>query len=228
MKNNFRVRFLCAVALIIIACVSLPFFNGAPFKIFYAFFSAIAIIELLSFFVKKISGLTVFLTLIELCLIIASNLFIYRATQFQIILLIFGVCGYDVFAYLFGRMFGGKIFVKSRPFPHISKNKTWEGTFMGLITSVALVMILLLVTNHTNYIFLACGAIALVGDLAESALKRTFGIKDSNEIIIKSKPFGFLELLVGGSEGHGGYLDRLDSVAFTTTVLLIVSLFTLL
>ena len=68
-------------------------------------------------------------------------------------------------------------------------------------------------------------AAALTGDLFESYLKRQFKVKDSNEILIKNPVFAKLELLVGGSEGHGGFLDRIDSTAFTSAMLLVISLF---
>ena len=72
--------------------------------------------------------------------------------------------------------------------------------------------------------YLLCGPLALTGDLIESFLKRKFEVKDSNEIIIKNKFFKFVEMLVGGSEGHGGFLDRVDSTVFTGSVLLIILL----
>ena len=132
--------------------------------------------------------------------------------------------GYDIFAYLFGKMLGGKIFKKSRPFPYVSKNKTWEGTILGISTSL-LIVTLLMLSRHafsTDWIFLFCGPLALIGDLFESLLKRKFGVKDSNEILIKKPFFEKLEAVVGGSEGHGGFLDRIDSTAFACTVLLII------
>ena len=131
MDKNFKVRLLCALALILIACISIPFFNSLPFKIFYACFAAMSIVELFSFFKKKFKPLPTFLALIQLTLLIASPIFIFKCDTIMILLIIFGVCGYDVFAYLGGRVLGGKIFKKSRPFPHVSKNKTWEGTFIN-------------------------------------------------------------------------------------------------
>ena len=74
-------------------------------------------------------------------------------------------------------------------------------------------------------IFYLAAPLALIGDLFESLLKRVFGIKDSNENVIKNTVFQKLELLVGGSEGHGGYLDRIDSMAFTATILLLIGVF---
>ena len=140
--------------------------------------------------------------------------------------IILGVPGYDIFAYLFGKWFGGKVFGNSRPFPHISKNKTWEGTILGLVMAVGLVTIKVVAGGNieTDWIYLLCGPLALCGDLFESYLKRTFKVKDSNEILIRNKFFAMLETCVGGSEGHGGFLDRIDSTAFACSILLILSL----
>ena len=123
-------------------------------------------------------------------------------------------------------MLGGRIFKKSRPFPKISKNKTWEGTILGLVFAVGLVVIKMAISGDfaTEWMYLLCGPLALCGDLFESYLKRQFGVKDSNEILIRNKTFSKVELLVGGSEGHGGFLDRIDSMTLTCSVLLILSL----
>lgn len=225
MDKNFRIRLLVAITLIVIACVSIPFFNSLPFKIFYAFFAAMSLLELLSFFYKKFKPLPTILALIQFALLVISPIFIFKCDTFMLVLIIFGVCGYDVFAYLGGRAIGGKIFKKSRPFPHISKNKTWEGTFIGLAVALLLVMILLLANHSSLYIFLLCPPLALIGDLLESFTKRRFDIKDSSEIVIKNKIFDKLEILVGGRGGHGGFLDRIDSTSFTCTVLLILAIF---
>ena len=64
-----------------------------------------------------------------------------------------------------------------------------------------------------------------MGDLYESFLKRQFKVKDSNEIVIKNPVFSKLEMLIGGSEGHGGFLDRIDSTAFASAILLVISTF---
>ena len=162
------------------------------------------------------------LILLEIIFLVLSSISITKLNVIEIWYLIFGVCGYDIFAYLFGRTLGGKIFKKSRPFPHISKNKTWEGTILGLIMSVGLVFILMLSLNQTDYIYLLCGPLAVMGDLFESFLNRRFKIKDSNEVLIKNRFFSKLELVVGGSEGHGGFLDRIDSAAFAMTILMII------
>lgn len=224
MHRNFIVRFWCSILLLFIAGIGLLFFHSIPFKIFYCLTSFVASIELFSFFFKKKSFFHFILLALELILLILGTIFIIQSNNTTIILLLIGVCSYDIFAYLFGRGIDGYFFPHSHPFPHISKNKTWEGTIMGLISSFTIINLSLLITHNYNFIFLLAGPFALIGDLSESLLKRYFSIKDSNEIIIKKPGFAFIELLVGGKEGHGGYLDRIDSIAFTATIFLILSI----
>lgn len=224
MTKNFKVRLSVSLLLLAIAAVCLFTFDSIPFKIFFGAFASVAIIELLSFYRRlgTPKPYHILLTLAEIFLLAAATIFVAKLDVIQIILLIFGVCGYDVFAYLFGGWLGGSIFGTHRPFPHISKNKTWEGTIMGLISSFVLSGIIMLITSNADYLLLLCGPLALIGDLFESFLKRRFSVKDSNEIVIKNPLFAKLELLVGGSEGHGGYLDRIDSLAFTATAILLL------
>lgn len=222
MTNNFITRLIASLALLAIAAVTIFTLDGTPFKIFYGIFAVIAGIELLSFLTKRAKIWWISLILIEIALLVFSSIFIAKISILQIILLIFGVCGYDVFAYVFGGLLGGAIFKKSRPFRFVSKNKTWEGTFMGLICSFLLVGSTLIITGATDYIFLLAGPLAVIGDLFESFLKRRYKVKDSSEIVVKNAFFDKFEILVGGRGGHGGYLDRIDSFAFTATILLLL------
>ncbi len=222
MDKNFRVRFIVGALMFIIAVIALYTFDGLPFKIIYGFFSVIAVIELFSFFKKRISASQVILALFELVFLVCGFIFITRTSVDDFWYIILGVPGYDVFAYLFGKLFGGTVFKKSRPFRYVSKNKTWEGTILGLLASILLVAIRLAVlgTFSTHWLYLFCGFFALIGDLFESFLKRHFKVKDSNERLIKNPFFEKLEMLVGGSVGHGGFLDRIDSTSFACTLLL--------
>lgn len=222
MDKNFRVRVLCGVGLFIVALASMYTFDAVPFKILFGLFSVVAGIELLSFFKKASHFKNVILAIFEIMFLVYGSIFIAQSSVIEIWYIILGVCGYDIFAYLCGKALGGKIVKKHRPFPKISKNKTWEGTVFGLAISIGLVAIVTTVLGKFDYIYLLCGPLALVGDLFESYLKRQFKIKDSNEILIKNKFFEKLELIVGGSEGHGGFLDRIDSTVFTCTVMLII------
>lgn len=223
MDKNFRVRVICGLGLFAVALIAMYTFDAVPFKILFGVFAIIAGIELLSFFKKVAHFKNVILAIVEIMFLIYGSMFIAQIGVVEIWYLIFGVCGYDIFAYLCGKMLGGKIIKNHHPFPKISKNKTWEGTILGLAISIILVLILTTALGRADYIYLLCGPLALMGDLFESYLKRQFKVKDSNEIVIKNKFFEKLEILVGGTEGHGGYLDRIDSIAFTATVLLIIT-----
>lgn len=228
MDKNFRVRVIVGLSMFVIALVALYTFNSIPFKILFGLFTFVAVIELLSFFKNKKTAntLNIFLTICEIIFLIGGVIFVAKIDVNHFWYIILGVPGYDIFAYLFGKIFGGKIFKKSRPFPYVSKNKTWEGTILGLTMAVGMVAIKIAITGSlaTNWIYLLCGPLALIGDLFESLLKRKFKVKDSNEIVIKNKFFEKLEILIGGAEGHGGYLDRIDSSAFACTILLLFSI----
>ncbi len=105
----------------------------------------------------------------------------------------------DTGAYFTGRQVGGEKLA-----PDISPSKTWSGAIGGfaLGTLVGLVVWLLVVPQSPWWVGLALSAALSVlgqaGDLAESAIKRRFRVKDSGDII----------------PGHGGLMDRLDSLTF--------------
>ncbi|MBR2640839.1 phosphatidate cytidylyltransferase [Candidatus Saccharibacteria bacterium] len=226
MDKNFKVRVIVGLGIFVVALLALYTFDSIPFKILFGVFAFLSAIELLSFFKRKSTLYNILLTILELAFLILGTIFVARINVDHFWYIILGVPGYDVFAYLSGKLFGGKVFKKSRPFPHISKNKTWEGTILGLLFAISLVIIKMAAAGAfaTDWMYLLCGPLALCGDLFESHLKRAFNVKDSNEILIKNKFFAIIETAVGGSEGHGGFLDRIDSSAFACTVLLIISL----
>ena len=109
----------------------------------------------------------------------------------------------DVFAYLIGMSIG-----KHRFAPNISPKKTIEGSVGGTLASVIITFIALLIYKNitgTDYNLplalgyaLICSLVGQIGDLAFSYIKRSYGIKDFGNIL----------------PGHGGVLDRLDSLIF--------------
>lgn len=225
MDKNFRVRLIVGFGMFAVSLIAMYTFDEIPFKIIFGVFALMSAIELFSFFWRKKSGFLVLLALLEFTFLVCGTIFVVKIDVAHFWYIILGVPGYDIFAYLSGKLLGGKIFKKSRPFPKISKNKTWEGTFLGLFMAISMVAILMAARGafQADFMYLFCGPLALMGDLFESFLKRKFNVKDSNEILIKNPVFLKLEMLVGGSEGHGGFLDRIDSTAFAATVLLIIS-----
>lgn len=224
MDKNFKVRLGVGIGMFVVALLGLYTFDSKPFKVLFALFAVMAMIELLSFFRRKNTLGCMLLAIAEIGFLYFCILFVAQADLSHIWYVILGVPGYDIFAYLFGTLIGGKIVKNSRPFPHISKNKTWEGTILGLIVAEIMVVILMAVRGAfaVDWMYLLCGPLALMGDLYESFLKRRFEIKDSNEILVRHPAFRWLEVFVGGSKGHGGYLDRIDSVALAGAVLFVI------
>lgn len=218
---------MVGIGLFVVALIGLYTFDSIPFKIIYSLFGLMAGVEVVSFLQRKHDFKRFLLAIVEIGFLYCGTLFVLQIDVGHFWYIILGVPGYDIFAYFFGKMLGGKIFGKSRPFPKISKNKTWEGTIFGLVVATLMVSLLMVCrwSFATDWIYLLCGPLALMGDLFESYLKRQFGVKDSGEIIVKNPALRSLEALVGGSKGHGGYLDRIDSTAFTTSMLLVVSCF---
>jgi phosphatidate cytidylyltransferase len=114
----------------------------------------------------------------------------------------------DSAAYFAGRAWG-----KKKLYERVSPGKTWVGAIAGLVTAVVCWLItpnlfyeFTLFSNVTLLIFgLVTGIIGPIGDLAESLIKRDVGVKDSSTLI----------------PGHGGILDRLDSIMFVAPVLLL-------
>lgn len=112
----------------------------------------------------------------------------------------------DTGAYFTGRLVGG-----AKLSPDISPTKTWSGAFGGLATGTLLALLVwVLATSSPWWLGLVFGAglsiFGQLGDLAESAIKRRFRIKDSGDII----------------PGHGGLMDRLDSLSFAALALFII------
>jgi phosphatidate cytidylyltransferase len=100
-----------------------------------------------------------------------------------------------------GAYFAGKQFGRVKLAPAISPGKTWEGVIGGLLLVGLLAVATGLSRNLDITVFLpfclGVAAISVVGDLTVSMFKRTVGVKDSGNLF----------------PGHGGVLDRIDSVA---------------
>ena len=119
------------------------------------------------------------------------------------LLVFLSVWGNDAFAYLIGRKFG-----KHKLAPRISPKKSVEGFVAGLVASGLLWCLITLVPGVTMSLPMAfgfgvvCGIMEVLGDLAESRIKRNVGVKDSGTIM----------------PGHGGLLDRNDSLFLAAIV----------
>jgi len=114
----------------------------------------------------------------------------------------------DIMAYFVGRQIGGR-----RLAPSISPGKTWAGLWGGMAGAACIGALTALMIGPFRLVpaiaLATCLAgVAQLGDLAESALKRQAGVKDSGGLI----------------PGHGGLLDRLDGLLFAAPVLALVAL----
>ena len=120
-----------------------------------------------------------------------------------LLLALFLVWSADTGAYFTGRKFGGKWFGGRKLAPRISPNKSIEGLLGGLLLALVIAMIGAPLAGATvdqlpavALVALASVSFSVVGDLFESLLKRHVNVKDSGNLI----------------PGHGGILDRVDSV----------------
>ena len=125
-----------------------------------------------------------------------------------VILAVFTTFACDTTAFFVGRAWG-----RHHMAPTISPHKTWEGAIGGFVGAVAAALALRsllslgdwsLPLNYVEAIAVGCliGGVAQLGDLLESLLKRRAGVKDSGSLI----------------PGHGGVLDRIDSLVFTGVI----------
>jgi phosphatidate cytidylyltransferase len=126
------------------------------------------------------------------------------------LLIIFSLWINDTMAYIVGS------FIGKTPLSKISPKKTWEGTAGGIVLTVAVICLIAYLTKRISVvdagIMSGIAAIAgTFGDLFESKLKRMAGVKDSGNIM----------------PGHGGFLDRFDSLLFAAVFVWLYSMLAL-
>lgn len=141
-----------------------------------------------------------YMSQIYIALPIALMSVIYRLSPHLLLLLFILVWVNDTFAYLTGCSIG-----KHKMWERISPKKTWEGLAGGILFTIITAALCGFFASHyfaglnalqMSLLGLVVGIAATLGDLVESLLKRTCGVKDSGNLI----------------PGHGGILDRIDSI----------------
>ena len=116
----------------------------------------------------------------------------------------------DTFAYAFGKLLG-----KHKLHRVLSPNKTWEGSFGGILGSVLATLVMQqfflsgLELLSAIGLGIILGAVSQIGDLMESFIKRSFNVKDAGKLI----------------PGHGGILDRCDALMLGAPLVLLFILF---
>jgi len=199
LKIHFELSSTLLIGLTAYLSFSFPLVSGLYYTTILLFFTSLIFrknknpIQLLAS--TLISLVYVFIPL-ALCVKVAKYSCIFESKLlFGLFILIWSA---DTWAYVTGRLFG-----KRKLFLRLSPNKTWEGFFGSVILSS--------ITGYSLYYFgfglspikwFVIGAvivpIATVGDLFQSMLKRHADIKDSGKLL----------------PGHGGFLDRFDSILF--------------
>lgn len=127
-----------------------------------------------------------------------SNMQLFPYHGIQILVVFILIWLNDTFAFLVGRKFGRNPLAAA-----ISPKKTWEGFFGGMILTVLFSIVLhhffsFIAIEHYLILALIVSVFSTLGDLFESKIKRDLGIKDSGTAL----------------GGHGGFLDRFDSILF--------------
>lgn len=216
-------------ALWIIAALLIGYFawDGAllPFLLFFCFMMAMGEIIAVSDynpwrmrpFMGKLKQIHV-VQAVVLCLAMFQIWFMDRSEMALVII----VCVLsDIGGFTVGKMIGKH---KVGFLRQVSPNKTWEGYLGGYIFALFAIVLapafIGIKLNPAEICFILVGGlVAEVGDLLGSASKRRLGVKDSNEELMNYPFFRILEYPI---KGHGGYLDRVDSLALGLVVFAII------
>lgn len=146
---------------------------------------------------------------------LASLAILQSQEKFLMLLLLFYIWAADIGAYFSGRRFGRK-----KLCPEVSPNKTFEGVYGGILLAqiVAILYVVFAVQGpKINDFFVFCflalvvSLVSVLGDLFESVLKRMKNQKDSGSLL----------------PGHGGLLDRIDSLTASAPMFLLLVVFVL-
>jgi len=173
-------------------------FTIVHFGCWYEFIKLLKKINPVNYKTKSLLGLFYITLPIVLLMMIRTDDFNAGDPDFLKIVpcgIIFSIWINDTMAYLVGS------FIGKNPLSKISPKKTWEGTIGGVILCVVVITLIGYFTEYYNVVdWIAisfCSAVfGTLGDLLESKLKRMAGVKDSGSLM----------------PGHGGFLDRFDSL----------------
>ena len=207
-EDNKKIRWIAYIDALCIA-----FIHIIPSEYILKTIAAIIPISILVLFAQvilsnmKYTIKDIAITVFGICYIVVFMMYIpiIRQTEngiFKIWYLFIAAWGTDTAAYLIGRKFG------KHHFTEVSPNKSIEGCIAGVVGAILLMLLYTYICNtffgmNFNYLYIIIVSIVMsivgqLGDLAASSIKRYTKIKDFSNLI----------------PGHGGILDRIDSVLF--------------
>ena len=208
-NHRWRFRIFCVLILALTLAQ-----NAISYPLYLLIFSILFVAQTFAYLMRPTAGNLIALLFSLTCFSMGSLIQFSSLPQqagngrFWLVYLLTITAFNDVAQYTFGKLFGRQKIAK-----RISPNKTWQGLFGGIAVSIAISLALggyLRLATHLHLVVLGLGlAIAgFAGDILLSAAKRFLGIKDFSNLI----------------PGHGGILDRVDSLIVTAPLLYFVLL----
>lgn len=204
--KTFRTRSLTAIVFVIAMLAGLLWnvwsfiilFTIIHFGCWYEFIKLLKKIDPINYKLKSLLGLFyITLPIVLMIIIRTENLRALNDNYLKIIPcgIVFSIWINDTMAYIVGSLIG------KNPLSKISPKKTWEGTLGGIILCVIIITMIGYFTKYYSIrdwvvVSLFCAVFGTLGDLLESKMKRMANVKDSGSLM----------------PGHGGFLDRFDSL----------------
>ena len=160
---------------------------------------------------------------LQLLILFFAAFLMLLLSRYELALIVLTSIASDVGAFACGKLFG-----KHRVYSlhSISPKKTWEGYIGGAAFAVVIALVVCAIfemhaTPGLVIFILTGGIVAEIGDILGSATKRQLGIKDSGEALSGYPIAKWLEWPI---KGHGGYLDRVDSISLCVVFYALINL----
>lgn len=226
-SQNFKTRLVTGLVLASIVLVGLLTPNATLFRILFAAGGIMACFELYMAHRSQIyRGIPMrddrVLIFEYAALFVAVYGIGYYLSRYEVVLVLLGAISADLFAYFAGSAMHDRFF-KTRPFPKTSPKKSWEGIIGGYLGCVLTLLITTEVMgieyNTPVIVFITtCPIVSIFGDYLASFCKRFLKIKDSGDCV-EASGLIFARKLEKLMAGHGGYLDRVDSISMVACLM---------
>jgi phosphatidate cytidylyltransferase len=192
-KNWLKYSTYFFIVVLLYGCIC---FTIKAFPWFCVFITIAGLLEIIRLQRKIPQKWDLFYPILFLYVLISVGFYFFGNLSQPILLYtLFTVCTFDAFCQIAGQLFG-----RNKICPQISPNKTYEGLFGGLLMTVSTFLIIGKIFEFTVFHAVIVGfsicVCSFTGDLTASWIKRKYGVKDFSSAL----------------PGHGGFLDRFDSL----------------